>query len=71
MGIIVYIAVPGSVDAAVNTCAIVLPVPELAPIRFVCTVVHVNVVPGSVLVSGTLLVSPEQIVTGTAVNTGL
>ena len=50
-----------------------LPLPAVAPDTFVCTTVHENVVPVTLLVSATDVALPEQIVCddGVAVATGI
>ena len=49
-----YVAIP-SVPFTVNTSAIVLPEPDVAPLVPFCVAVHVNVVP---------LTGPDKAVTG-------
>ena len=72
VGVIVYVAVPGVVPVAVKICAMLFPLPAVAPDTFVCTTVHEKVVPATLLVSAIEVVAPEQIVcdAGVAVATG-
>jgi hypothetical protein len=65
--------VPALVVVAVNVCAIVDPLPALAPETFDCTTVHEKVVPVTLLVSTIDVAVPEQIacVDGVAVTIGV
>ncbi len=57
-----YVAVPGTVPVAVNTWAIVAPVPELPPLTPDWATVQVNIVPEVKLLNAMEVVVPEQIV---------
>jgi hypothetical protein len=64
-GVTVYVTVPCTLDTVVvNACAIVLPLPAVAPLTPVDETVQLNVVPATVfgLVNAMLVVLPLQIV---------
>ena len=63
-GVIVYVAVPVLEVALLNTCAMELPLPDIAPVTLVTATFQLNVVPVTPfgLVILIELVGPEQMV---------
>ena len=63
VGTTLYTTVPADVPVAVRVCAMLLPLPALAPLAPVCEVtVHANVVPATLEVSAIFVAVAEQIV---------
>jgi hypothetical protein len=73
VGVTVYVTVPAEVPEAVSACAMVDPLPALAPVAPVCEAVQVNVVPGVVELSAILveLLLQTDCVDGVATATGV
>jgi hypothetical protein len=62
VGVMVYTAVPATAPVVVNVCAMVAPLPLLAPETPVCVTVQAKVVPATLLVNAIEEAVPEQIV---------
>ena len=73
VGVMVYVAVPGTVPVVLKVCAIVEPLALLAPDTPDWVTVHAYVVPVTVLVNAIDVAVPEQMVdvAGVAVATGV
>ena len=73
VGVTVYVVVPTAAPDALNVCAIVDPVPAVAPLEPDSVTVHANVAPAGVELNAIPVDVPEQIVwlLGVATTTGV
>ena len=73
VGVTVYVVVPTATPVALNVCAIVDPVPAVAPLDPDSVTVHANVAPAGVELNAIPVDVPEQIVwlLGVATTTGV